>query len=175
LGEEDDMSELSTLYKLDYSAWAQRHAELLRAGRYAELDLEHLLEELSDMSRSERRELESRLLILLAHLLKWEYQYPSLSGRWREFDGRSWRATIVEQRKQLAVLLRQSPGLKSVLDEAIAVVYPDAVDLSSKETHLPPETFPAQCPYRAARLLDDDYYPGSPVSGDDPDGPWPVT
>ncbi len=155
------MSDLSALYQTDYSAWAQRHAELLRTGRYAELDLEHLLEELSDMSRSERRELDSRLLILLAHLLKWEYQYHRLSERWREFDVRSWRTTIVEQRKQLAVLLRQSPGLKSVLAEAIAATYPDAVDLASKETRLPPETFPAHCPYGAAPLLDDDYYPGA--------------
>ena len=46
------MSELSRLYQNDYSAWATRHAELLRAGRYAELDIEHLLEELSDMSKS---------------------------------------------------------------------------------------------------------------------------
>ena len=91
------MSELGTLYQTDYAAWAARHVELLRAGRYAELDIEHLLEELSDMSKSERRELESRLLILLAHLLKWEFQYPILSARWREFKGDSWRATIVER------------------------------------------------------------------------------
>ena len=163
------MSELGTLYQTDYSAWAKRHAELLRAGRYAELDIEHLLEELSDMSKSERRELESRLLILLTHLLKWEYQYKILSERWREFDGRSWRVTIVEQRKQIAVLLRQSPGLKSILAEAITTAYPDALDLASKETRLPPETFPAQCPYQAALILDDDYYPGSPKNEDDHD------
>lgn len=163
------MSELSTLYRTDYPAWARRHAELLRAGRYADLDLEHLLEELSDMGKSERRELESRLLILLAHLLKWEYQYQTLSERWREFKGDSWRATIVEQRKQLAVLLRQAPGLQSVLAEAIATAYPDAVDLASKETRLSPETFPAQCPYGAVRLLDDDYYPGLPESGNGSD------
>ena len=164
------MSELSTLYQTDYSAWAKRHAELLRAGRFAELDIEHLLEELSDMSKSERRELESRLLILLAHLLKWEYQYQNLAERWREFKGDSWRATIVEQRKRLAVLLRESPGLKSVLTETIATVYPDAVDLACKETHLPQATFPASCPYLVVPLLDDDYYPGSPVHGNDPVG-----
>ena len=163
------MSELSLLYQTDYATWAQRHAELLRAGRYTELDLEHLLDELSDMSKSERRELESRLLILLAHLLKWEYQYRDLSGRWREFKGDSWRTTIVEQRKQVAVLLRQSPGLKSILPDAIANAYTDAIDLASKETRLPPETFPALCPYQVAALLDDDYYPGSSQNGDDHD------
>ena len=129
LDEDNDMSELGMLYQTDYSAWAKRHVELLRTGRYAELDIEHLLQELSDMSKSDRRELESRLLILIAHLLKWQFQYHTLSGRWREFDGRSWRSTIVEQRKQLAVLLRQSPGLKSILAESIATTYPDAVDL----------------------------------------------
>lgn len=159
--EDNDMTELSTLYETDYAAWAARHVELLRTGRFAELDIEHLLEELSDMSKSERRELESRLLILIAHLLKWEFQYQTLSERWRELKGESWRSTIVEQRKQLVVLLRQSPGLKSILAEAIAATYPDAVDLASKETRLPPKTFPAHCPYQAKSLLDDDYYPGT--------------
>ena len=104
-------------------------------------------------------ELESRLLVLIAHLLKWQFQYQSLSERWREFDGRSSRATIIEQRKQLALLLRQSPGLKSVLTETISNTYPDAIDLTSKETRLPPETFPTQCPYDGKQLLDDAWYP----------------
>jgi len=161
------MTDLRTLYQTDYAAWAKRHVELLRARRFSEMDIEHLLDELSDMSKSERRELESRLLILLAHLLKWQYQYQTLSERWREFDGRSWRATIVEQRKQLTVLLRQSPGLKSILAETILAAYPDAIDLTSKETGLPPETFPAQCPYQAEQLLNDEFYPGGPAPTDD--------
>jgi len=155
------MSELSTLYQTDYSAWAERHAELLRAGRYAELDLEHLLEELSDMSKSDRRELESRLLILLAHLLKWEYQYPMLSDRWREFDGRSWRTTIIEQRTRLAKLLKQSPSLKTLLPEAITAAYADATQLASDETGLVLDTFPSDCPYTPEHLLDKTYYPVS--------------
>ncbi len=153
------MSNLSELYQTDYSAWALRQAELLRAGHYTELDVNHLVQELSDMSKSDRRELESRLLILIAHLLKWQFQYQALSGRWREFDGRSWRSTIVEQRKQLAVLLRQSPGLTSTLTETMDSTYPDAVDLASKETGLSSDTFPAQCPYTATQVFDDDWYP----------------
>ena len=163
------LTDLETLYQTDYAAWAKRHVELLRSGRYAEMDIEHLLEELSDMSKSERRELESRLLILIAHLLKWEYQYQILSERWREFRGDSWRTTITEQRKQLAVLLRQSPGLKSILAETILAAYPDAVDLASKESHLPVETFPKDCPYTAEQLLWDDFYPGSTATSCDHD------
>lgn len=156
------MTNLNQIYHHDYAEWARRNSELLRAGRYAELDIEHLLEELSDMGKSERDELESRLLILLAHLLKWEYQYQTLAERWREFDGRSWRSTIVEQRKRLAVRLRKSPGLKSVLDDAIAAAYPDALDLACKETGLPLETFPVACPYSKEQVIDDQYYPQQP-------------
>lgn len=155
------MTHLATLYRTDYTQWAQRNAELLQARRFDELDIEHLLEELSDMGKSERQELESRLLVLLAHLLKWEYQYRTLADRWREFDGRSWRATIVEQRQRLAMRLRKSPGLKSVLDESVAAIYPDAVELASDETGLAPATFPDRCPYTVAQLLDKTFYPVS--------------
>lgn len=158
------MTNLATLYQTDYATWAQRNAELLRERRFDELDLEHLLEELSDMSKSDRRELRSRLLVLLAHLLKWEYQYGQLSERWREFDGRSWRSTIVEQRKQLSDLLKQSPGLKGLLADAIEATYPDAVELACDETGLPLETFPEHCPYPSEQLLDKRFYPEPQLS-----------
>ncbi|MBK1695154.1 hypothetical protein CKO09_10440 [Chromatium weissei] len=153
------MTELSSLYDTDYSAWTLQTAELLRAGRFSELDMEHLLTELSDMSKSDRDELESRLLILISHLLKWEYQYQTLTEQWREFDGRSWQRTIIEQRKRLALRLRKSPSLKAIVNEVITEAYPDAVDLAQKETRLPISTFPSICPYDLTQLLDDDYYP----------------
>lgn len=155
------MTNLATLYDTDYSQWAQRNAELLQARRFEELDIAHLLEELSDMSKSDQRELRSRLLVLIAHLLKWDYQYQTLTERWREFKGDSWRATIIEQRKQLATLLKQSPDLKAAIEETIAAVYPDAVDVTCKETRLPLATFPSVCPYSRAQLFDDDFYPAA--------------
>jgi transposase len=153
------MTDARALYQTDYATWAKQQAALLRARRFTELDIEHLIDELGDMGKSERRELESRLLILLAHLLKWEYQYRTLSERWREFRGDSWRSTIVEQRKQLGVLLRRAPGLKSALDDTILSTYTDAVDLATKETGLSIETFPSRCPYTRDQVLDDDFYP----------------
>jgi hypothetical protein len=106
------MSDLSDLYDTDYGEWARRNARLLRAGDLGGLDVAHLLEELDDRAKSERRELENRLTILLAHLLKWQSQLPQLSERRREFDGRSWRSTIIEQRDRLAKRLRETPSLK---------------------------------------------------------------
>jgi hypothetical protein len=153
------MTDLATLYQTDYAAWTRRNAELLRARRFDELDIEHLLEELSDMSKSDRRELYSRLLVLLSHLLKWEFQYRALSERWREFKGDSWRSTIIEQREQLVELLRQSPGLKSAIEDTITEAYPAAVRLAHKETRLPRSTFPETCPYSRAQIFDDDFYP----------------
>ncbi|MDM8546305.1 DUF29 domain-containing protein [Candidatus Venteria ishoeyi] len=154
------MSSLLTLYQKDYTAWAKQTAELLKAERFSELDIEHLLEELESMGASERNELESRLSILLAHLLKWQFQYQQLSDKWKEFDGRSWRYTIIEQRTRLAKRLRKSPGLKSSLPEVIAEAYEDALELAIKETQLPASTFPEQCPYGINQILDDEFYPG---------------
>jgi len=113
------------------------------------------------MSKSEQNELESRLLILIAHLLKWEYQYSHLSEKWQEFDGRSWRATIVEQRGRIERRLRKSPGLKSRFSDAITDAYPDAVNLAAKETRLPTSIFPTECPYTIPDILDENFYPES--------------
>ena len=50
----------TTRYDEDVLAWAREQAQLLRSGRYAELDIEHLAGEIEDVGKSEQRELESR-------------------------------------------------------------------------------------------------------------------
>ncbi len=155
------MNDSSQLYEQDYARWAQKQIELLRSGRFSDIDIEHLVEELRDMGKSERDELENRLTILLAHLLKWQFQYQQLSERWKEFDGRSWRYTIIEQRDRIARRLRKSPGLKSKLDMILPEAYADAMVLAVKETGLPEQTFPPHCPYTQEDILDNDYYPVS--------------
>ncbi|NBC49794.1 MAG: DUF29 family protein [Gammaproteobacteria bacterium] len=153
------MHTLSKLYELDYSAWAAQTAELLRQGRFSELDLEHLVEELGDMGKSQRQELVSRLRVLLAHLLKWQFQYRRLSERWAEFEGKSWRNTLIEQRLSLGYLLEEHPGLKGHLNQAIRKAYGQAVELAARESEMPVETFPASCPYAQTEILDADFYP----------------
>lgn len=68
------MSSLTKLYEVDYYTWAKQHVELLQKGDFLAMDIEHLIEELDSMARSDKRELESRLTVLIAHLLKWQYQ-----------------------------------------------------------------------------------------------------
>ncbi len=155
------MTDLTDLYRTDYAEWARRTALLLRAGDFGALDVAHLLDELEDMGKSEYRELENRLVILLAHLLKWQYQLPLLTARWQEFDGRSWRSTIIEQRDRLARLLDQAPGLKPRLPTVIGTAYTDAAALAAKETGLAPGTFPPECPYTQGQIQDDGFFPSS--------------
>lgn len=159
------MRDLSRLYEQDYSAWAKANAELLKAGQFDQLDVEHLLEELGDMGKSEQRTLESRLRALLAHLLKWQFQYAQLADRWREFDARSWRNTIVHQRTELKILLRKYPGMQRLWPTALADAYTDARELAAAETGLPMGRFPRLCPYADAAILDDGFLPAPESSG----------
>jgi hypothetical protein len=143
----------SDLYEKDYSAWIEGQVALLREGRFQDVDALHLAEELEAMGRRERNELVSRLIILIAHLLKWRYQ--------PEHRTSSWRGSIVEQRVQVIRELRLSPSLKPFLAEAIQLAYPDAVHIAAKETGLTAVFFPEECPFQESEILDEDYWPES--------------
>ena len=105
---------LPALYERDETAWLEAMAELARDGRAEDLDLGHLAEYLFDMARRDRREVESRLAVLLSHLLKWTYQPDRRS--------RGWRATVIEQRQELNRLAGQSV-LRNHAQEVLADVY----------------------------------------------------
>lgn len=143
----------ASLHESDFYAWTQQQIGLIKSGNLADVDFEHLLEEIKGMGASERRELINRLAILLAHLLKWHYQ-PS-------FRGRAWQLTIKEQRRQLHRLLTDNPSLHARLSEFIADAYIDSLLLAAKETGLEESAFPAQCPYAQDDLLNAEFYPES--------------
>jgi hypothetical protein len=136
---------METLYERDLYAWAMRNAALLRAGRWGEIDRMNIAEELESMGRSERRALGSRLAVLLMHLLKWRYQ--------PERRGRSWRATIQEQQRQVARLLGDNPSLRPELPTLMADAYIDAVLMAIAETGLDEATFPATCSFELEQIM----------------------
>jgi len=142
---------MTSLYESDFHAWASEQAGLLRAGRLAEADVPHIIEEIESMGRSEKRELVNRLVVLLLHLLKWRYQ-PGLRGN-------SWRLSIKEQRIRLASHLDDNPSLKSKLDEAIEQAYRLAVIETERETGLPETTFPRTCPFSFPQMMDETFWP----------------
>lgn len=149
------MHPTTTLYGTDFYAWARQQAQLLRTEELEKLDLPNLIEELEAMSLRERRELTSRLIILLMHLLKWQYQ-PTPHGR---AQPRSWLNTISTQRQKLELLLEDSPSLRREVAERLAYAYPRACLQASRETGLPPATFPTTCPYAVEQVLDDAFFP----------------
>jgi hypothetical protein len=142
---------MGTPYEKDVVAWAMEQAALLRAGQLSALDIEHIAEEIEDVGKSEKRELASRMAVLLAHLLKWVHQ----PGR----RGSSWTRTLKEQRKAIAAALRQTPSLKASLSDAdwLAGVWADAVTKAVDETGL--DNFPDDCPWSMAQVLAEDFFP----------------
>jgi len=141
------------LYETDFYGWVQNQAGVLRAGNFASLDLDNLIEEIEDMGKNRHRALASRLEVLLAHLLKWRFQ-PKRKGN-------SWEFTIKEQRKRIALLLKKNPSLTSVLDEAFEEAYEFAISSAAQETGIDESTFPSQCPWTFEQAIDTNFWPES--------------
>jgi hypothetical protein len=141
-----------TDYETDFYGWTLEQARLLREGRLSELDLGNVAEEIESMGRGEQQQLVNRLTVLLAHLLKWQYQ-PELRGR-------SWRLTIVEQRRRLIRHMNKNPSLKAEIDEAMIEAYEIAILQAARETLLPETTFPGACPWAFEQALDEAFWPG---------------
>ncbi|MDD1618071.1 MAG: DUF29 domain-containing protein [Methylococcaceae bacterium] len=141
----------TTRYETDIVAWANEQAQLVRAGQFELLDLEHIAEEIEDVGKSEQRELASRMTLLIAHLLKWQFQ--------PERRGRSWQLTIRNQRKAIQLHLKQVPSLKSKLNDVewMEIVWGDAVYQASIETGL--DNFPEACPWSVNDILIDGWMP----------------
>ncbi|NOQ64071.1 MAG: DUF29 family protein [Methyloprofundus sp.] len=140
-------------YDTDFYGWTQEQAALLKTGQLAELDIANLLEEVETMGRSEKRELDSRLTVLLVHLLKWQYQ-PVRRGR-------SWQLTIEGQRLNFSETLSENPSLKPQLDTILKKAYAKSLIKASQETLLDKQTFPNTCPWTYAQILDDNFYPNA--------------
>ena len=142
---------MKTNYETDVVAWASEQAQLIRAGQFDQLDLTHIAEEIEDVGKSEQRELASRMAVLLAHILKWEFQSQKRSV--------SWTLTIKEQRRLLARRLQRTPSLVPMLSdpEWIDEIWIDAKALAEKETGLDITTFPEVCPWVLAHVLEEDW------------------
>jgi hypothetical protein len=135
---------LASLYEEDETAWLEQTAELVRTNRFGELDPGTLAEYLSDMARRDRREVESRLIVLIAHVLKWIHQPERRSG--------GWKATMIEQRQLLEILIGRGV-LRNHAEEVLSNAYAKAVERVVAETGLPESTFPLSCSYTLEQLL----------------------
>lgn len=149
------MNNLASVYEQDFHMWISHNVELLRKGSVSEIDVENIAEELDAMGKNQHRELASRLRILIAHLLKWQFEPEYRSG--------SWKGTIIEQRHQIEQLLEMSPSLKHQIDQKMLKAYIKAVEYATAETGISESVFPQTCPYAFEEALDKDFYPEAEI------------
>lgn len=139
------------LYDRDFCLWVEKASNLLRAGRFDDLDMENLLEEIEDMSNSQKQALASNLEVLLMHLLKYKYQPDKRSN--------SWRFTIIEHRLRIQRAFKASPSLKRYFGEIFIDGYNGAKKLAVAETGLYKEIFPIESPFTPEQVLDEEFLP----------------
>lgn len=151
----------NTLYENDFQLWLKTTIIHLEKREFPELDIEHLIQELTELGKSEKRTLESNLMILLAHLLKLKVQQnapPSMKD--------SWYRSVIEHRQRVKKNLRDTPSLKSYLETAIQEAYPDARKIAIAQGKLaqfgvwiPAENdYPTTCPFLKEQILDENFY-----------------
>lgn len=139
------------LYEQDFYLWIENTAKKLREGRFAEIDLENLVEEIESMGRSERRAIESNLIVILIHLLKYKYQPDKRTN--------SWLSTIFEHRRRLQKNFQESPSLKTYFLEVFPESYQAARQQVALETGLLVDTLPIDSPFTTDECLNQDFLP----------------
>ncbi|MFN6571327.1 DUF29 domain-containing protein [Dendronalium sp. ChiSLP03b] len=142
---------MSASYQADFNLWIKHTAQLLRSHHWQEIDLEHLIEEVEDLGKSEKRGIASQLTRLLLHLLKWQYQPQRRSD--------SWLDSITDARTQIELTIQDSPSLKNYPTEQLEESYQRARRQAAKQTELQISVFPEDCPYSLELVLDEDWLP----------------
>ncbi len=144
--------ELAT-YDSDFHLWSQNQAAAIRDGKFAEIDLENVAEEIESLGKSDKREIRNRLEVLLTHLLKWEFQ--------NEKRNSGWEGSIKESRRGIKKLIADSPSLRGFPAQVLAEEYKGAKELAADETGYPEDIFPKDCPYAIEDVLTKGFLPGA--------------
>jgi hypothetical protein len=139
-----------TLYDTDFADWCALTAELVRSGRLAEVDLEHVAEEIEDMGKRDRRAATNRTRVLILHLLKWAAQPDKRSP--------SWKTTIVEQRRRLNAIFEDSGSIRSSVRGNLGRIYQDASQDALLEMGLS-GCLPCECLWSLEQILDTQFFP----------------
>lgn len=141
----------ASLYSQDFVAWVEQTVAQLRSQDFDNIDWENVIEEIADMSRRERRRLESNLIVILVHLLKWQYQPEARSG--------SWKGSLREHRRRVNRDLDDSPSLRPYLQDSLADSYGNAREQAADETGLAIATFPEHNLYSVEEILNPQFLP----------------
>lgn len=139
------------LYERDFCLWVEEQAQLLREGRLEQLDLVNLIDEIEDLGIHEKKAVQSNLVVVLKHLLKYQFQPRRRSRRWL--------SSIAEHRRRLRNDLATSPSLRSYAREQFEECYQDGRRQALIETGLAPDALPSAPPYTLEQTLDPEFLP----------------
>lgn len=138
-------------YDTDFFIWTQETAAKIRNCRFRDIDLPALAAEIQDLGKRDWTEVNSRLRVILTHLLKVEYQPEKKTDSWTNSIGR--------ERTEIEGIFDHSPSLRAKAEESLPRTYERAMREAARETKLPKSTFPLQCPYTYDEILDHEFYP----------------
>lgn len=149
------------LYEEDFQVWIDTTIQNLKKREFESIDIENLIEELTNFGKSEKNTLKSNLMILLAHLLKLKVQFDA-----PDTMKMSWYNSVIEHRQRVLNNLQDTPSLKNFLPEAIEQAYPQSRKLAIKEgklaafgVRIPDESeYPHTCPFSLEQILNEDFY-----------------
>jgi len=144
-------SNIYELYDRDFYLWIQETARLVREGKFSELDIENLVDEVESLGRWEKREVDESFLAVIRYLLKYKY----CEQQQREV----WRVAIGEHRTRIKEILADSPSLRALLLEYFTQIYQDAKELVELEMELAPDSLPSESPFTIEEFLDEDFLP----------------
>lgn len=132
-------------YERDFYQWTEDQIEFLKRKEFEKVDIDHLIEEIESLGRSEKRALESYLANVILHLLKIKYQ-PTKHTK-------SWDLSVRNSRHKIEVLLKQNPSLKRYLPEILEEAYFTARLNAISETGLEENVFPESCFWKLDEIL----------------------
>jgi hypothetical protein len=139
------------LYERDFCLWVDEQVRLLQAKHLDQLDLANLIEEIQGLGIAEKKSIQSNLVVVLKHLLKYQYQASRRS--------RSWLSSIAEHRRRLRTDLKTSPSLRPFAGAEFEECYRDARRQAAIETGLGPDALPSAPRYTLEQTLDPDFLP----------------
>lgn len=135
------------IYEKDFCAWTEKQAELLKHKEFSSLDILNLIEEIESLGRNDKRSLKSHLIVLLQYLLKMKYQ----SNLTHHLN--SWQSSISDSKREITLLLEDSPSLINELHNIFDKAYLTARKYAIAETGLKSESFPKECPWAISEIF----------------------
>jgi len=142
---------MSTTYEKDLAAWAREQAALLIAGRFDEVDIAHVADEVLDIAKAEEHALERAVEAFLVKVLQWMYK-PMLRCE-------AWRQDIVYLREVVERCFDDSPSLRACLEDPEFVEHMWMCSVAAVIADTGRDDLPQACPWSMADVLQPDWLP----------------